>query len=150
MDKHHSSKADPLLLLLLMTIPVLGFVASALCLLSGQNVLGFLIFLIMIVWPAWITLSTSYTIRGEHLLARCGPLRYKVKLTEIKGIEPKKTLRPGPALSWDKLKITYGTDNKVLFVSPADKYTFVYDLGTGGEEAFDRVTSDDDYEGPIY
>lgn len=150
MDKHHSSKADPLLLLFLMTIPVLGFVAAALSLLSGKNILGLLIFIVMILWPAWVTLATSYTIRGEHLLARCGPLRYKVKLNEIKNIEPVKTLRPGPALSWDKLKITYGSQNKALFVSPADKYTFVYDLGIGGEEAFDKVAADDDYEGPIY
>lgn len=150
MDKHHSSKADPFFMLLLMSIPVFGFVASAMFLLVGQGVLSLLIFLMMVVWPAWVTLSTNYSITGEYLVARCGPLRYRVAIEDIKNVEAVKTLRPGPALSWDKLKITYGEKNQTLYISPADKYTFIYDLGIGGEESFTKIQPDDDYEGPIY
>lgn len=150
MDKHHSSKADPFFMLLLMSIPVFGFVAAAMFLLVGQGILAFLIFLMGVVWPAWVTLSTSYTIRGEYLLARCGPLRYRIAIEDIKNIEAVRTLRPGPALSWDKLRITYGANNKTLFISPADKYTFIYDLGIGGEESYTKIEPDDNYEGPIY
>lgn len=133
-----------------MSIPVFGFVAAAMFLLVGQGLLAFLIFLIMVVWPAWVTLSTSYSIRGEYLIARCGPLRYRIAIEDIKNIEAMRTLRPGPALSWDKLRITYGENNKTLFISPADKYTFIYDLGIGGEESYTKIAPDDDYEGPIY
>ncbi len=150
MEKHHSSKVDPLLILLLMSIPVFGFVAASLFLLVGQGLLSFLVFLITVVWPTWVLLSTGYTIRGEYLLARCGPLRYRIAIEEIRNIEPIKTLRPGPALSWDKLCIIYGAMNKKLYISPADKYTFIYDLGVGGEESYSEIEPDDDYEGPIY
>lgn len=150
MDKHHSSKADPFFMLLLMSIPVFGFVASAMFLLVGQGILSLLIFLMMVVWPAWVTLSTNYSITGEYLVARCGPLRYRVAIEEIKNVEAVKTLRLGPALSWDKLKITYGEKSQTLYISPADKYTFIYDLGIGGEESFTKIQLDDDYEGPIY
>jgi len=149
-DKHHSSKADPFFMLLLMSIPVFGFVASAMFLLVGQGILSLLIFLMMVVWPAWVTLSTNYSITGEYLVARCGPLRYRVAIEEIKNVEAVKTLRLGPALSWDKLKITYGEKSQTLYISPADKYTFIYDLGIGGEESFTKIQLDDDYEGPIY
>lgn len=137
-------------MLILMSIPVFGFAASAMFLLVGQGLLAFLIFLIMVVWPAWVTLSTNYSITGEYLVARCGPLRYRIAIEDIKNIEAMRTLRPGPALSWDKLKITYGESNKMLFISPADKYTFIYDLGIGGEENYTKIAPDDDYQGPIY
>lgn len=127
-----------------MSIPALGFVGAALFLLMGQTVLGLLIFVLFILWPAWITLSTNYSIRGEFLYVRFGPLRYRIRIEEIHQIEARKTLKFGPALSWDKLCLTYGANNKKLYISPADKYTFVYDLGIGGEENYSTLDVEKD------
>ncbi|RTE85529.1 MULTISPECIES: PH domain-containing protein [Gammaproteobacteria] len=148
MDKLHPSKVDPLYLLVLMTIPMFGFVFVGLFLLVGQLLIGFLLSLITIVWPAWIALGTRYRITGENLEASCGPLRYRVALADIKKVEPKTTIMPGPALSRDKLLIHYVDSKtgqtKILRVSPTDKYTFVFNLGLGQEDDFEGQLDEDE------
>lgn len=144
MDKIHPSKVDPLYLLVLMTIPMFGFVFVGLFLLVGQILIGFMLSLLTIILPAWVALGTRYCIREDYLEARCGPLRYRVSLRDITKVEPKQTFMPGPSLSRDKLLVHYigsdGKTEKVLRVSPTDKYTFVFNLGLGQE---------DDYEGDV-
>ncbi|WP_113907988.1 PH domain-containing protein [Aliidiomarina celeris] len=138
MEKNHPSKVDALYVLLLTAIPLLGFVGVGLFSLVGQGLIALLLFFVAIVWPAWVLLGTRYRIDSSYLYASCGPLRYKVALDEIKDVAPKRSLALGPALSFDKLKITYAND-KVLWVSPTDKYTFVFDLGLGRENEFDEL-----------
>ncbi|CUS48358.1 MAG: Bacterial PH domain [Idiomarinaceae bacterium HL-53] len=147
MEKQHPSKVDPLYLLILMTIPMFGFVFVGLFLLQGQGLIGLLLTFITIVWPAWIALGTKYRIREDYLDASCGPLRYRVPLTSITSIEPKRTFMPGPALSRDKLIIHYqavGGVARTLRVSPTDKYTFVFDLGLGQEDEFEGQLDEDE------
>lgn len=150
MDKYHASKADPFIILILMCIPVFGFVFASMALLMGHTLLGVLYFVLLVFFPAWMTLSTSYLIQGEYLKVRCGPYRYKLKIETIQSVEAVKTLKPGAALSFDKLKITYRHgrqgQQRAVYISPADKYTFVYDLGLGGEERFDTLPSDTESE----
>lgn len=143
MEKNHPSKVDPMYVLLLTSIPLLGFVGVGLFSLAGQGFIAILLVIVTIIWPSWVLLGTRYRIDSTHLHASCGPLRYRVPLDEIKDVVPKRSLALGPALSFDKLMITYG-EGKVLWVSPSDKYTFVFDLGLGRENEFDELTDDED------
>lgn len=131
-------------MLLLMSIPMIGFVICALLLLMGSLFLTLASCALFIILPVWILLSTGYLITGDALRVRFGPFRMRIAIDDIHAIEAVKSLHFGPALSMDKIKITYGEPEKVLYISPADKYMFVFDLGIGGEHRFSHIEQDDD------
>ncbi len=85
------------------------------------GVIGFLV---------WIVIGTNYTLEGRNLVVRSGPFTWRIAIDQITSIE-KATLfaraRSSPALSMDRLVITYG-NNKRLMISPADKEKFLADL----------------------
>lgn len=79
----------------------------------------------------WILRGTAYTLDGDRLLVRSGPFRWTIALAEITGVEKPGGFfgrgRSSPALSWDRLMITYG-GGKRLMISPADQERFLADL----------------------
>jgi hypothetical protein len=85
------------------------------------GVIGFLV---------WIVLGTNYTLEGRELIVRSGPFTWRIAIDEITSIEkPKGFVRAhsSPALSMDRLMVTYG-NNKRLMISPAEKEKFLADL----------------------
>ena len=76
----------------------------------------------------WIMRGTRYTVDREALTAYCGPFRWRVPLAEIHDIEPTRSPVSSPALSLDRMKISYG-NGRTLLVSPADKERFRNALG---------------------
>ena len=78
----------------------------------------------------WVRVSTHYTLEGRNLIVRSGPLHWTIDIDEITGIEKATGLmmaRSSPALSLDRLRITYGA-GKTLMISPAEKEKFLADL----------------------
>jgi membrane protein YdbS with pleckstrin-like domain len=67
---------------------------------------------------------THYTIAHGELRVVSGPFRRTVPLAEITSIEPSRNPLSSPALSLDRLKVSYG-DNKYILISPADKTGFL-------------------------
>ena len=79
---------------------------------------------------AWILLGTTYTLEGRELIVRSGPMRWKIAIDDIHSIEPARGLKKGrssPALSMDRLLITYGSD-KSLMISPDERERFLADI----------------------
>jgi len=82
---------------------------------------------------AWILRGTNYTLDGDKLVVRSGPFRWTIALGEITGVEkPRGLFKRGrrgrsPALSWDRLLITYG-GGKRLLISPENQQQFLADL----------------------
>lgn len=72
----------------------------------------------------WIVLSTYYEIAGGLLIAHSGPFSWRVPLKDISGVRESRSARSGPALSLDRLEITWG-GGKVLLISPRDKTRFL-------------------------
>lgn len=72
----------------------------------------------------WIWFDTGYTITDEELKIKSGPIRFKIRLESIQSI--KKSMNPlsSPALSLDRLKVTYGK-HSIALISPKDKGGFV-------------------------
>jgi len=79
---------------------------------------------------AWIVLGTNYTLEGDRLAIRSGPLRWNILLADITSIDRSKgfaRLKSGPALSMDRLTISY-RNGKQLNISPAEPEKFLADL----------------------
>lgn len=79
----------------------------------------------------WILRGTNYTLDGSSLIVRSGPFRWTIALADISSVkEPGGFFgrkRSSPALSWDRLAITYGA-NKRLMISPENQQQFLADL----------------------
>ena len=79
------------------------------------------------VFIGWL-ITTNYYVLGEmDLLIRCGPLWWKVPLKNVEKITPTWNPFSSPALSLDRLWITYHVGNKkrAIMISPLDKARFV-------------------------
>lgn len=85
--------------------------------------------------PLWILLTTKYTIIGSTLNIHSGPVNFDIDIKSIQSITPTRNGRSSPALSLDRLEITYG-DGRSVLVSPKDPVLFVKRLDAikGGSE----------------
>ena len=81
------------------------------------------------VFIVWLFVDTSYTVTDDSLLVRCGPLRQTIPLASITSIQPSRSVLSAPALSLDRLEISYG-GGRVL-VSPRDTERFIARLRDG-------------------
>ena len=73
--------------------------------------------------PVWLAVSTRYCVDKEILVIKSGPFRWRIPLNDIKDIRESSSPISGPALSFDRLLITYSNGKRVL-VSPKDKTKF--------------------------
>jgi Bacterial PH domain len=80
--------------------------------------------LLITVVVVWVTLATYYEFRGEALVAHSGPFSWRIPLKDISAVRESNSVRSGPALSMDRLEITY-RNGRVLLVSPEDKPGFL-------------------------
>ena len=71
-----------------------------------------------------ILMSTFYVVERGELRIVSGPFRWKIAVSDIADITPTRNPLSSPALSFDRLKVTYGRRRFVL-VSPADKDGFM-------------------------
>jgi hypothetical protein len=76
--------------------------------------------------PLWL-LKTGYTLEPTQLLVKSGPMKWVVPLADIRSIEPTRNPLSSPALSLDRLLISYGKHGR-LMISPADKEGFLREL----------------------
>lgn len=76
----------------------------------------------------WLLFSTHYTVSQETLTIRSGPFRWVVPLDDIQLVAPSRSVLSSPALSLDRLGISYGKGKKIL-VSPADRDGFLRAIG---------------------
>ena len=72
---------------------------------------------------------TYYSVEGPTLKIVCGIFRFRIPIDQITSIEATRNPLSAPALSLDRLRITYGPRNKKIMVSPADKAGFLRALG---------------------
>ncbi|MGR3764415.1 PH domain-containing protein [Rossellomorea sp. NS-SX7] len=75
----------------------------------------------------WLIAATYYEINGEVLKVAAGPIRYKIHIHTIRAVEASNNPISSPALSLDRLKITYNQRNTV-FISPKEKQEFINEI----------------------
>lgn len=131
--RRYASKTDLWLLLILLVSLVAALAGGIAASIEGGPLriaqMSF-VMLFVIGLLVWLRVGTHYTLDGRNLIIRSGPLRWTIDVDEITRIEKARGLmmaRSSPALSLDRLRITYGA-GKTLMISPAEKEKFLADL----------------------
>lgn len=88
-------------------------------------------------FPLWVFVSTKYIVRNGDLKIISGPFSWIIPVESIKSVQEAQNSFTNPALSFDRLEITYSED-KVIFVSPADKTQFMRKLSDEGFARMDK------------
>lgn len=72
----------------------------------------------------WMTFATYYEIGHDSLVAHSGPFSWRIPLAEIVAVRPSANAHSGPAMSMDRLEISYGGERSIL-ISPAEQSEFL-------------------------
>jgi hypothetical protein len=127
----YKSKVDAWLAILLgVMVVAYAVIGGAMLILVPK--LGMVIGIILLLAAAWVasTLAwTDYTFADGALLVRCGPIKWRIPLGLITDAVPIRSRLSGPALSMDRVQLSYGT-GKVINISPADRQDFLAELET--------------------
>jgi membrane protein YdbS with pleckstrin-like domain len=70
---------------------------------------------------------TNYTMRPDALTVRSGVIRTSIPYQEIRQVRGSRSWLSAPALSLDRLQITYGSSRTTL-ISPRNRAAFLRDL----------------------
>ena len=68
--------------------------------------------------------STRYLVGDRELIVRSGLFRWRIAIDSIESIQPSRSLQSSPALSFDRLEITYEGGRRLL-ISPQDREGFL-------------------------
>ncbi|MDX2206284.1 MAG: PH domain-containing protein [Gemmatimonadales bacterium] len=131
MTHRYRSKIDAWLVIVFLAPSVLLLALMPVSTAGSAILIVALTDLLILALGAWLVLTTGYTIGSDELIVRCGPLTERVPLRSITGVSASRSLLSSPALSIDRLAISYGQDRRVL-VSPRDKQGFLSELGKAG------------------
>ncbi len=121
------SRVDPLLAALIFVPMALGFAMLIARAFSNNKSLGIvapIVFGFAIGLVVWIYADTSYRITDTDLLVRSGPLRVSVPLAQIRRVTRTRSVLSAPALSMNRLEITYAKAG-VVVISPKDDAGFL-------------------------
>lgn len=93
---------------------------------SGLSYIGYGVLsvgiIVILVYPL------HYTLTQDELIIRYGLLRSRYKYEKLTGVVPSKNPLSSPALSLDRLKITYKGKVGFFMISPKDKEDFMKEL----------------------
>ena len=128
----HPSKRDWLLVLIIWGIIGVTIASGVKVVQEATNPMLAFAFLVfcgaIVMFMLTILYTTHYTISGDRLAVRCGPFRYSISLPDIEEVVPSRNPLSSPALSLDRLHISYRGSMFGLLISPRDKQMFLADL----------------------
>lgn len=131
-DKVFLSKKDPWISAMIGIAIIMNLGASVFVMMyeSPYNWLIVIpLFIIGAALPLWIVGSTKYVFSGRELRISSGPLRMKIKVSDIQSVTPTSSILSSPALSLDRLLIKYKSyKQKSVMVSPLDKDGFIKEI----------------------
>ena len=86
-----------------------------------------LVVIIIIAFNSWLFRTTDYRIENGTLHIRSAFIHWTVEIREIVSIVPTRNPLSSPALSLDRLQISYRKNGRarVILVSPEDKRGFI-------------------------
>lgn len=92
------------------------------------SVMTIVITILLIGMLVAILFGTKYVIEGEDLIIYGGLYKKKIAINQITSLRPTKNPLSAPALSLDRIEITFNPAMRLALVSPKDKETFVKKL----------------------
>ncbi len=78
---------------------------------------------LVVVVIGLVTVPCRYVLEAEHLLIRFGIFQQRVAYRQITGVELSSSPRTAPALSLQRIKVSYGTSFQLI--SPRDREWFI-------------------------
>jgi hypothetical protein len=123
-----SSKIDWWLGVLLAVSPAVALLAAMSAPESERSeaLLGLVVLAVVYVG---LVFPMRYGITDSHLIVRHGFVKKRIELASIRSVTPTRSPLSSPALSLDRLRVTFGTGLfKRLLISPADKRRFLVEL----------------------
>jgi len=124
MEDYFRSKVDPWIASVCLAGP-LGALGALLAVRSTGKREDLLVTLVLVVAAiglvVWILLSTIYRFDNPNLIVRSGPFRWTVPVAEITSVTRTRSPRSSPALSFDRLRIEYGSSRREVIISPRDQ-----------------------------
>lgn len=128
MTSIYTSKIDWWLLAILIGVAVASvFSTLSLIRTAGGLATAALTLLLGAALPVWLLLDTRYELSAETLRVRSGPFRWTIAIADIRDVTPSNSPLSSPALSLDRLRISYGQGASLL-ISPADRQRFLEEL----------------------
>ena len=122
------SKVDWWLGLVLLAAPVVSLVAG-LSAPESERVAAYGGTLVLAAVYLGLVFPMRYGISDGELVVRHGLVRQRIKLADITAVTPTRSPLSSPALSLDRLRITFGKGFfKSVMISPADKRQFLVEL----------------------
>jgi len=135
--KRFNSKVDRWLMIVLVASIVIDIAALIAIIFAIRDPLILTLCIVMLlgtaVLIASILVATYYTVDKQTLRIVSGPFRFRVSLDDIHSIKATGNPLSSPALSLDRIMITYGNNRKIM-VSPADRRGFLRAIGHELEE----------------
>jgi len=112
---------------------VLALVASAVIVwvAGGSAVLGLgtgALFLALAAFVVWVLRGTRYELHPDRLVVRSGPFRWTVPLAAIQEVHPTRNPLSSPALSLDRLQVSYRGSRIGIMISPEPRSAFLQHL----------------------
>lgn len=132
MTKRFPSKVDPWLFVLLVVIVSGLFLLLVTALITDMEMPARIVlalaslFGIGVIVPTLV--RTHYTVGDDKLKIVSGPFRWTIALSDITHAEETRSPLSSPALSLDRIRVTYGK-NRHIMVSPDDKTGFLRAIG---------------------
>jgi hypothetical protein len=87
------------------------------------DALDFALPMLATAFIVWLFRTTAYVVTEDSLVVRSGPVRKTVPLGSITRLRATRNPLSSPALSLDRIEVTYGT--RRVLISPKDKQGFL-------------------------
>lgn len=118
------SKIDIWLGGVLLLVPIITFGAA----LTEPSLAAILVAVAITALIAYLVIATKYVIDGESLFIHGGIIKREIPVQKITGLRKTRNPLSAPALSIDRIEITYQPGMQIMLVSPAEKEFFIETL----------------------
>ncbi|MGM8215444.1 PH domain-containing protein [Bacillaceae bacterium W0354] len=101
--------------------------SALLMILPGIIALDLITFLVMAPWGLaliWLWYTTGYLIEEDTLIVKFGPFKKKININNIRSLSKTKNLLSSPALSLDRIEVTYNNYD-FIYISPLHQKEFI-------------------------
>ena len=115
------------IIVFLIAIYFTGYEPSRGQIVTYDSLIGIIINVILIGFMIWLWFGTGYTLEDGVIRIQSGPFRKKVPVKKIQKIRKTKNPLSAPALSMDRIEITYGL-YEVVLISPEHEAEFIQAL----------------------
>ena len=112
----------------IVSIPIVAITPALFSPSENDAILLGLITVTAMALPVWL-LATYYELEETQLKITSGPFKWLIPYTDIHSIEESKSILSSPALSLDRLRISYGV-SKFVLISPRQRDKFVSALNS--------------------